>query len=48
LLIAEGKILTRDLFDEKAAFFVRSCPGHVPTSQINNRHSSIANQPNVA
>jgi hypothetical protein len=48
LLIVEGKILVHHLINETAAIAVRFRPRHVPTSQINNRHSSITNQPHLS
>jgi hypothetical protein len=44
-LIVEGKTPIHNLIDEKTLFSMRSRPEHVFTSEINNRHSSIANQP---
>jgi hypothetical protein len=46
-LMVEGKIPIHNLIDEKTPFSMRSRPEYVFTSEINNRHSSIANQLNL-
>jgi hypothetical protein len=44
-VIVEGKSLMRDTTDSKGGILSLLPPGQAGTSQISNRHSSIANQP---